>query len=255
MAEAMTFERYLEEGGVLTSPANATPRYRAEVMKIMATFVDSELAGAAGFADAINAAPGLRERIAAAKIVLEKTRNAEMVLDLMGEFGANTARYATSHPWTARLDRDAPPDARRSAHDMRLSVFNYPIAGWADAVTMNLVMGLAVSAQLGELGRVSYQPLADAFAKITPIEANHVKLAKEGLAALVKAGETGAIKASLAYWRPRVTPIFGTEDPERFKSLAALGLRHRQSADLRAEWDKALDAALSDLNLADLDKG
>jgi 1,2-phenylacetyl-CoA epoxidase catalytic subunit len=242
-------ESYLAQGGVLTSPANASPRYRAEVMKIMATFVDSELAGAAGFADVVNKAPGLRERIAASKIVLEKTRHAETVLELMGEFGTNTARYATSHPWAARLARDATADTRRSDHDMRLSVFNYPLSGWVDAVTMNLVMGLAVGVQLGDLRKLSYQPLAEKFAEIAPVEANHVRLASEGLAALVEAGDADAIRLSLDYWRARVAPIFGSEDPTRFKSLAALGLRHRSSAEMRADWDAALGDALAGLGL------
>lgn len=245
--DTMSLEEYLAAGGVLTSPANATPRYRAELMKIMATFVDSELAGAAGFADVINTAPGLRERIAAAKIVLEKTRHAEIVLSLMGEFGADTDRYATSHPWSARLDRDASPDTRRSDHDMRLSVFNYPLDGWVDAVTMNLVMGLAVGVQLAELSRVSYQPLADAFARIAPVENNHVKLAREGLAALASVGELPAIKQSVAYWRVRVHPVFGSEDAARLARLKVLGLRHRDGAALRQDWEKALDAALDDL--------
>ncbi len=247
--EEMSVQDYLAQGGVLTSPANASPRYRAEVMKIMASFVDSELAGAAGFADVINTAPGLRERIAAAKIVLEKTRHAEMVLALMGEFGANTARYATSHPWTARLPRDAAPDAARPDHDMRLSVFNFPLEGWADAVTMNLVMGLAVGVQLVELSRVSYQPLAEALAKIGPVEANHVKLAREGVSALIAAGEAEAVAASVAYWRLRVAPIFGSDDPDRFAALQALGLRYRDSGVLRAEWQQALTVTLDELKL------
>ena len=242
-------DRYLAEGGVLTSPANATPRYRAEVMKIMASFVDSELAGAAGFADIINAAPGLRERIAAAKIVLEKTRHAEVVLDLMGEFGANTARYASSHPWAARLSRDTAPGAAPQGHDMRLSVFNYPLTGWTDAVTMNLVMGLAVEVQLQDLCHISYQPLAMAFGRIAPVEANHVKLAREGLSSLAAAGEEAAIRASIAYWTPRVAPVFGSEDPARFAALSALGLRHRDNAALREAWRVSLATALDELGV------
>ncbi len=249
MSDEMTAEEYLARGGVMTSPANAGPRYRAELMKIMATFVDSELAGAAGFADIINEAPGLRERIAAARIVLEKNHHAEMVLALMGEFGANTARYATSHPWTDRLPRETAPGSKRSSHDMRLSVLNYPLEGWVDAVTMNLVMGLAVTTQLDDLQRLSYQPLADTFAKIAPVEVNHVKLAKEGLAALIEAGQSQAIQSSLRYWSDRVEPVFGSEDPDRFAALKALGLRHKDSADLRAAWSRALALALKDIGL------
>ena len=186
MTDEMTLSSYLEQGGKLTGPANVPPRYRAELLKLMATFVDSELAGAAGFADMINAGPGIKERIAAARIVLEKTDNADRVLRLMGEFGADTARYASHHPWTARLPRDADIGTRRSEHDMRLAVFNYPLAGWADAVVMNLLMGCAVTVQLDELARVSYQPLADAFRAIAPVEAHHAELAEEGTERLMQ---------------------------------------------------------------------
>lgn len=248
-SDQISIDVYLARGGVLTSPANAPARYRAELMKIMARFIDSELAGAAGFADVINKAPGLKERIAAARIVLEKTSHAETVLKLMGEFGANTTRYATHHPWTARLPRDTPPGATPSEHDMRLSVFNYPLEGWTDAVVMNLVMGLAVGVQLSELARVSYQPLADAFARIAPVEANHAKLAREGVANLADQGERDAIIAAIGYWRPRVAPVFGPDDPARFALLKAQGLRHRENAELRTEWAKSLDATLRDLHL------
>jgi ring-1,2-phenylacetyl-CoA epoxidase subunit PaaA len=36
------------------------------LLRLMASFVDSELAGSAGFADTINDAPGIKSRIAAA---------------------------------------------------------------------------------------------------------------------------------------------------------------------------------------------
>ena len=163
MAEDMTIDSYLAKGGVLSNPSNVPPRYRAELMKLMATFVDSELAGAAGFADIINDGPGIKERIAAARIVMEKTDHAGRVLRIMGEFGADTGRYVSHHPWTERLPRDADIGTTRVEHDMRLAVFNYPLDGWADAVMMNLLMGLAVTVQLDEFKAVSYQPLADAF--------------------------------------------------------------------------------------------
>ncbi len=249
MAEDMSIESYLSQGGKLTNPTNVPPRYRAELMKMMATFVDSELAGAAGFADVINAGPGIKERIAAAKIVLEKTDNADQVLRLLGEFGADTARYATSHPWTARLPREAPVGSTRSEHDMRLSVLNYPLDGWVDAVTMNLCLGLAVCAQLDEMQQVSYQPLADALREIAPVERRHVELAAEGLAKLAAEGRSPQIADAVAYWRPRVAAIFGAIAPERFDQLAAWRLRHRDNAALAQQWNGALDAALARLSL------
>lgn len=250
MAQDMSIDSYLSQGGKLTNPTNVPPRYRAELMKMMATFVDSELAGAAGFADVINAGPGIKERIAAAKIVLEKTDNADAVLRLLGEFGADTARYANSHPWTARLDRGAEPGTRRSEHDMRLSVLNYPLNGWVDAVTMNLCMGVAVGEQLVEMEKVSYQPLADAIRKVAPIEARHVELAEEGLAKLVEQGHGDAIAESVAYWCPRIEPIFGDVAQDRFEQMQNWGLRHRTNGELGTSWRGRLDEKLGQLGLA-----
>lgn len=249
MSSSMDIADYLARGGRLTNPANVPTRYRAELMRMMATFVDSELAGAAGFADMINAGPGIKERIAAARIVLEKTDNADRVLRLMGEFGANTDRYATHHPWTDRLPRDTAPGSTRSAHDMRLSVLNYPLEGWTDAVTMNFCTGHAVAVQLDDMVQVTYQPFAEALRDIAPIEARHVALAEEGLARLLARGGADAIGASLGYWRPRIAAVFGDPPPERMAQLTAWGLRHGTASQMRQEWEARLAAGLDRLGL------
>ena len=249
MAEDMSIESYLAAGGVLTNPTNVPPRYRAELMKLMATFVDSELAGAAGFADIINQGPGIKERIAAAKIVLEKTDNADKVLSIMGEFGADTARYANHHPWTARLDRDADIGQTRSEHDMRLAVFNYPLDGWTDAVVMNLLMGRAVAVQMAEFSMVSYQPLAEAFRAIAPVEARHAELAEEGVAKLLEGSNKPAVQASVAYWWPRVAASFGSETSSKAETLKSIGLRKSGNAELRARWEAETKAILEKLGL------
>jgi len=249
MAEDMSIESYLAQGGVLSNPANVPPRYRAELLKLMATFVDSELAGAAGFADIINEGPGIKERIAAAKIVLEKTDNADRVLRIMGDFGADTERYANHHPWTARLDRDADIGTSRSEHDMRLAVFNYPLEGWTDAVMMNLLMGRAVAVQMAEFSMVSYQPLAEAFRAIAPIEARHAELAEEGVVKLLENGETTALQDSLDYWWPRVAASFGSTTSTKAESLKAMGLRRATNAELKARWEAEAGAVLKRLGL------
>lgn len=242
MTDTMDIADYLAKGGRLTNPANVPTRYRAELMRMMATFVDSELAGAAGFADVINAGPGIKERIAAAKIVLEKTDNADKVLRLMGEFGANTERYANHHPWTDRLPRDTAPGSTRSAHDMRLSVLNYPLEGWTDAVVMNFCTGHAVAVQLSDMLQVSYQPLAEALREVAPVEAHHTELAEEGLERLVANGEQETVAASLAYWQPRVAAIFGDPPAERMAQMKAWGLRHRSATEMRADWEDRISA-------------
>lgn len=246
--ETMTIEDYLAQGGKLGSPDNVPARYRGELMRMMASFVDSELAGSAGFADAINDAPGITERIAAARIVLEKADHAERVLKIMGSFGADEGKYAETHPWNARLDRNADIGATRQAGDMRMAVFHYPLQGWTDAVVFNLLMGLAGTVQLEELAKVSYQPLAEAFRAILPREARHLELAQAGMERLAKSDPAG-VKASLAYWRPRVAASFGGAASDRFARLAKLGLRHDDNATLAARWNAATDKALADLGL------
>ncbi len=247
---SMGLEQYLAQGGVLTAPANAPPRYRAELMRLMARFVDSSLAGSAGFADVINQAPGLKARIAASRIVLEKTDHAERVLAVMAGFGADTGRYATRHPWAARLARDTAPGVVGDGRDMRLAVFHYPLAGWADAVTMNVLMGRAVVLQLTDLALVSYQPLAEAFRAILPRERRHADLGEEGLRALMAdPAQAETVAASVGYWWPRVEASFGPDDPGRFAQLRGYGLRRVANAALARRWRGEMAALLGALGV------
>lgn len=251
MSETMSIEEYLAQGGVLTSPANVPPRYRGELLRMMASFVDSELAGSAGFADMINAAPGIKERIAAARMVLEKTDHAERVLKLMEEFGADVGRYAVHYPWGARVEREADIGATRYGKDMRLSVFHYPLNGWVDAVVMNALMGTAVGVQLQELSRVSYAPLAETFRAIAPREGSHTRLGLEGLRKICGSAEgRDAAARSVAFWHPHVAATFGSAGSVRFAILKKFGLRHQTNEALREAWEAEIGRYLAELRLA-----
>lgn len=249
MSEDVGISEYLARGGKLTAPDNAPPRYRAELMRQMASFVDSELAGAAGFADRINLGPSVAARIAAARIVMEKLDHAERILKLMGEFGANVDRYESVHPWAARIDRNEDLGVKRIGRDMRLNVFHYPIEGWVDAVVMNVLMGAATIIQLEELSQSSYQPFGDALSEILPRERRHAELGEEGMARIAEAGEASraAIADSVDYWRPRVAATFGGAASERFELLKKFGLRHRTNDELRDEWTARADARLGEI--------
>lgn len=239
---------FLQHGGRLSSPMNAPPRYRAELLRIMASFVDSTLAGAAGFADRINDGPGIKERIAASRIVLEKLDHAERVLRLMAEFGADAARYQTVHPWAARIGRDDDIGAVRQGGDMRLNVFRYPLSGWTDAVVLNAMMGAASVVQLADLAECSYQPLGDAIAAILPREARHAELGAEGFHKLAAGGEAAraAIDASMNYWWPRVSATFGAPQSPRTATLRKFGLRRRDNADLADQWRIRMNVLVGD---------
>lgn len=250
-ADSMSIEEYLAKGGKLTSPDNAPARYRGELLRIMASFVDSELAGSAGFANSINWAPAIKARIAASRIVLEKADHAERVLNLMGDFGTNIERYNEVHDWAARTDRDTRLDPRRYGGDMRLSVFHYPFEDWTDAVVMNVLMGLATVHQLTELGHCSYAPFAEVINEILPRERRHMELGIEGLEHIV-AMEEGRDRAKqcVDYWHPRIAETFGPAGSERFERLARVGLRQTTNEDLQSGWESEADSLLARLALA-----
>jgi len=241
---------YLAAGGKLSAPENAAPRYRGEVMRVMAVLIDSLMAGAAGFADCINLAPGLKERIAAARIVLEKFGHAGKILALMDQFGANTAQYVSAHPWAARRARSVNFGTRRIEGDMRLNVFHYPIQGWVDAVVMNVLMGRATVIQLGELTTCSYDPLAAVIAEILPVEARHAELGLEGLQAALAAGHDPTdAQASLNYWYPRVADTFGRAKSEHFETYRRYGLREHPNEVLLQRWRDEMNPTLLRLGL------
>lgn len=245
MSDTMNIEEYLAQGGVLTAPGNVPARYRGELMRLMSSFVDSELAASAGFAASINFAPGIKERIAASRITLEKADHAERVLGVMETFGTDGDRYQRQHDWAARVARDADLGATRTGGDMRLSVFHYPITGWADAVVMNVLQGLATGVQMTELTRVSYAPLAEVFREIAPREARHAALGLEGLAQLDKA----EARAAIAYWQPRVAAGFGVAGSQRYDTLARFGLRHTPNEQLLARWEAQVKENLAEVGL------
>jgi ring-1,2-phenylacetyl-CoA epoxidase subunit PaaA len=241
---------FLASGGKLSAPDNAPPRYRGELMRLMAVFLDSEMAGASGFADCINLAPGIRERITTTRIVLEKFSHAAKMFELMEAFGAKTDQYVSAHPWSARLDRSVYLGPRRVEGDMRLNVFHYPIYGWLDAVIMNFLMGRATVVQLDELTGCSYQPLADTVAEILPVERRHAELGAEGLrVALGNGHDKTAAQASVNYWYPRVADTFGRTASDHFETYRKYGLRQHSNEELLNRWQSDIAPALAEFGL------
>ena len=242
---------YLANGGKLSAPDNAPARYRGELMRLMAVFVDSEMAGASGFADCINLAPGVNERIVAARIVLEKFGHAEKVLGLLAQFGANTTQYVGAHPWAARHDRSADFGTRRVGGDLRLNVFHYPIQGWVDSVVLNFLMGRASVVQIEELTRCSYQPLADALSEILPVELRHAELGEAGLRRALAAGHDPTdAQASVNYWYRRAADTFGRDSSDHYDTYRRYGLRQHPNQELLAKWRSNVATTLAELGLA-----
>lgn len=238
-------------GARLAAADELTPGYRGELMRLMAVFADSELAGAAGFCPFINRGPGVRERIIAARIVAEKYAHAETVLDLMRPFGVSPQLYVRSHAWDARLDRNLNLGTRRIGGDKRLNVFHYPLEGWEDAVAFNMLMGLATSVQLSELVDCSYAPLAAAMRDIALREKDHAQLGETGVKqSIERSGARSAVQASTDYWYPRVADTFGRTESDHAAQYVRFGLRRQTNAQMLAQWRAQADAALGRLGLA-----
>jgi len=246
----MNVEDYLAQGGMLTSPDNVPPRYRAELLRLMSAFVDSELAASAAFADSINHCPGIRERISACRITLEKADHAERVLGVMRSFGTDTERYQRQHEWAARVPRETALDALPHNLDMRLPIFHYPLTGWVDAVVMNVLQGLAVAVQFEELTRISYSPLQEVFRAIAPREARHTELGLQALARIVESQEGRAQAAQSAdYWLPRAAAPFQRAPSSRHDILLRFGLRYQSNAQLLEQWQGQVREQLQPLGL------
>lgn len=234
-----------------TRAGDMPPRLRDELILLITAYADSALAGAAGFADVINLAPSLRERMATARITLEKIRSAERVLEVLSGFGAEAIaeRYDSFHPWSARLPREADIGAARHGDDRRFSVLHYPLEGWTDAVVMHHLMGRAALIQMEDFTHAGYVPLAEAFRAVIPDETRHGVLAREGVSRELARGHHAAVQASVTYWWPRVAETFGHARSRRDRDLRHLGLRRRPNETLRRQWEAEMRAHLDRLHL------
>ncbi|CUH68742.1 1,2-phenylacetyl-CoA epoxidase, subunit A [Thalassovita gelatinovora] len=245
----MSIEDYLAQGGVLTSPDNVPPRYRAELMLVLTSYVDSVLAGAAGFAEIINYSPGIRERIASARVVLEMNQTAGRILDVLETFGTDQKYYVARHPWANRLARGADIGGKRMKEDLRLAVYNYPLRGWNDGVFHNLLMSRAAACQIKDHCHISYQPAVDAFRDVLPVIEAHIRIADAGAALCLKQDGAEEAQASIDYWWPRVGLCFGRSDTDRERSQLKLGLKRTNNQLLRQQWKEDSEQALAKLGL------
>lgn len=244
----IALEAHIKNGGVISSPRNVTSRYRADLLRLMESFVDSEFAASAGFASILNEAPGIVQRINVARIILEKAESGEAVLNIMADFGIDIHQYGNNHPdrsnfdWSNRLERDGDMSALPyNLRDMRLSVFYYPFKNWCDAMMMGVLMGKAKQIQLQVLSQISYAPLADAFRTISTIEQRHTNLARDELLRLAKGasknGTSDELKSLFHYWLPKVRAIFGSVNSSGFERLKKYGLRYRSNKEMLDEFN------------------
>lgn len=240
----------IKAGETIARPDDVTPGYRTELMRLMVVLVDSELAGAAGFADLVNAGPTPQDRVAAARMVSEKYAHAQKVLALLEPFGVKPDLYLAEHAWAGRVDRSAHLGTRRVGGDKRLNVFHYPLQGWLDALVFEMLMGAASVVQLSDQADSSYAPFAAALADIIAGEERHARQGEAALATVIKrSGNLTRPQAAVAYWQPRVAESFGRGESERLELYRAYGLRKQSNADLLEAWRAEIGPRLAKLGL------
>lgn len=240
----------IKSGDTIAGPQHVTPGYRTELMRLMVVLVDSELAGAAGFADLINAAPTLEDRVLAARMVSEKYAHANRVLALLEPFGVKPDLYLAEHAWAGRVDRSANLGTRRLGGDKRLNVFHYPLQGWLDALVFEMLMGSASVVQLSDQAESSYGPYAEALTEVIAGEGRHAHQGEAALATVIeRSGNLTRPQAALAYWQPRVAASFGHGDSNRLTLYRDYGLRERSNADLLDTWRVEIGARIAKLGL------
>ena len=238
------------DGGCVDGPDGATPGYRTELMRLMVVLVDSELAGAAGFAELVNAAPTLEDRVLAARMVSEKYGHANQVLSLLAPFGVKPDLYLTEHAWAGRVDRSANLGTRRIGGDKRLNVFHYPLQGWLDALVFEMLMGSASVVQLTDQADCSYAPFAAVLSDVIAGEDRHARQGETALANLIeRSGNRTRPQAAVAYWQPRVAASFGRGDSDRLDLYRAYGLKKSSNADLLSAWQADVGPRLAKLGL------
>ena len=224
----------------------------------MTAFFDSELALSAALTHFINHAPNIRQRINISRVVLEKTENAQAILNLMGDLDSSESGYIerAKHfgcfDWTERIDRKILlADHVSLQKDRRIAIHYYPIENWLDAVMMYVLQEKASHILTSELAKVFYQPLVSACHMVMTYDRVHASLGREELLRLteeaVKNGKSDEILAAFDYWLPRARAIFDPKTFPYFEQLRALGLPHRSNEEMLADFDEAAQRLLQSL--------
>ncbi len=228
---------------------DATPGYKQAITKVVQTFADSTLASAAVLLQSISQARQVQDRIQFLKIAQEKYEHAQLLLNILEDFGTNAEVHSRAHVWGARLDRDIELGASSFGSDERLNVFYYPVEGWFDQLVFTGLIDSAIPIQAQELLQCSYKPLEDAMKTIVYAQLKHGAVAMGCLQPL--AGEyEGALQASVDYWFPRVVSTFDRVSAEEFKLFRDYNLRFHKNEELALNWKEYAKNLLGKLGLS-----
>lgn len=238
------------EGKSVLNLQDSSSKYKELVIGILLQYADSEMAGGAGFAEALSLAPSLAEKTALAKIAYEKLALADKTYQLAGQTGINIDKYIASHCWDARLGRSASLGYKRISADKRLNALHFPIQSWPDLAVFTYMMASVACFQLEDFCSSSFEPWAQLASSHLPIEKSHKEFGLNALkgAALLDA-DLAAIKLSVAYWYDKVRACCGPPASDRNALFLEFKLKTSKNEDIAKRWQSEVSAAFSELNV------
>lgn len=224
-------------GALIENWQETTGRFRELATGIILQFADSEMAGAAGFANFINKSPSIDDRINISRMVTEKMSMAKDAYGVLDGLNFNAARYVNGHCFDSRVLRDSFLGFTRSSADKRLNALLYPLENFEDMLVFTYLLATMAKMMLKEFSEAAFKPLRDMAAKCLVIESSHADLA---LAALTKRAaqeeSKKQIELSLDYWYGRVETSAGPADSMRNEWHRRFGLKKSDNVVVRDEW-------------------
>ncbi|HEY9788672.1 MAG TPA: Phenylacetic acid catabolic protein [Candidatus Obscuribacterales bacterium] len=227
-----------------------TPRYRELVTGILLQFADSQLAGATGYGECLSISPTLKDRKRLGLIVVEKLAMVEKIYSLLEAQNLQMSKYFASHPWHARVLRDARLGFHRASSDKRLNALMYPLQGWIDLGVFSYLMSSMTCLMIEDFIGSSFSPLSDLCTEFLPTEQCHEAFGQQQLSLAARSEQHSlSCQASLNYWYARVADSFGPSGSVRNVFHREFGLKKATNRDLRQRWRTSVKDGCQSLGL------
>lgn len=242
--------KQIEQGQVLASFENTTPRFRELATGILFQFADSQLAGAVGYNNCLNWAPSLDDRIGLGTIVVEKMDMAKQTYAILSSQNLNVEKYFQSHSWDAKVLRDADLGFRRASWDKRLNALMYPLESWVDMAIFAHLMSSMTCYILDNFSKSSFAPLKKLADACRVVENRHQTFGEEQLQKIARSStNTIVLQSALNYWFPRVATSFGTSKSSRNDLHRQFHLKAATNIELQQEWAQQMQSFYAHISL------
>jgi ring-1,2-phenylacetyl-CoA epoxidase subunit PaaA len=204
-----------------TELADMPEEYRLAVKKLVVSHAINELYGAKNFEEpAIGFAPNPHAKALTCRIAMEEYSHHVRFYELGREMGIPDDEM---HP-----DRTA---------KRKLTMFDTPIEGWADFVTLKLFGDLAEILQVEDLAHATFQPLQKLARVTMPEERFHTQFGEQYVTELCRtdAGHA-AVQAALDRIFPALPGCFGAAQSKNNATFRKWGLKARTNEEMRANY-------------------